>query len=158
LRPLPRAPNEKYHVHVRHPCALSEPRSYLAGRPESRQMFSDGKAYERLMGRWSQPVGEAFLDWLDGPQGVRCSDIGCGNGAFTEVLVKRCAPASVAAIDPSEGQLAYARKRPTTTMVQFRQSDSQALPYADGSFDAVAMALVITFIPDAAKAIAEMAR
>jgi ubiquinone/menaquinone biosynthesis C-methylase UbiE len=122
------------------------------------QMFSDGEAYERLMGRWSQPVGEAFLDWLDVPKGMRWLDVGCGNGAFTEVLVKRCAPASVAAIDPSEGQLAYARKRPTTTMAQFRQGDSQALPYADGSFDAVAMALVITFIPDAAKAIAEMAR
>src|SRR6476469_876769 len=113
------------------------------------QMFSDGEAYERLMGRWSQPVGEAFLEWLD---------VGCGNDAFTEILVKRCAPASVAAIDPSEGQLAYARKRPTTTMVQFRHGDSQALPYADCSFDAVVMALVITFIPDAAKAIAEMAR
>jgi ubiquinone/menaquinone biosynthesis C-methylase UbiE len=122
------------------------------------QMFSDGEAYERLMGRWSQPVGEAFLDWLDVPKGMRWLDVRCGNGAFTEVLVKRCAPASVAAIDPSEGQLAYARERPTTTMVQFRQGDSQALPYADGSFDAVAMALVITFIPDAAKGIAEMAR
>lgn len=122
------------------------------------QMFSDGEAYERLMGRWSQPVGEAFLEWLEVPKGVRWLDVGCGNGAFTEVLVKRCAPVSVAAIDPSEGQLAYARKRPSTTMVEFRQGDSQALPYADGSFDAVAMALVITFIPDAAKAVAEMAR
>ena len=35
------------------------------------QMFSDGEAYERLMGRWSQPVGEAFLNWLDVPKGVR---------------------------------------------------------------------------------------
>lgn len=130
----------------------------MAAMTDPGQMFSDGEAYERLMGRWSQPVGEAFLDWLDVPKGMRWLDVGCGNGAFTEVLVKRCAPASVAAIDPSEGQLAYARKRPTTTMVQFRQGDSQALPYADGSFDAVVMALVITFIPDAAKAIAEMAR
>ena len=113
----------------------------MAAMTDPGQMFSDGEAYERLMGRWSQPVGEAFLDWLDVPKGMRWLDVGCGNGAFTEVLVKRCAPASVAAIDPSEGQLAYARKRPTTTMVQFRQGDSQALPYADGSFDAVAMAL-----------------
>ena len=50
------------------------------------QMFSDGEAYERLMGRWSQPVGEAFLDWLDVPKGMRWLDVGCGNGAFTEVL------------------------------------------------------------------------
>jgi hypothetical protein len=28
-------------------------------------MFSDGKAYERLMGRWSGAVAEEFLDWLN---------------------------------------------------------------------------------------------
>ena len=39
-------------------------------------------------------------------------DIGCGNGAFTEVLIARCAPAAVTGVDPSEGQLAYARARP----------------------------------------------
>ena len=32
-------------------------------------------------------------------------DVGCGNGAFTEVLIARFAPAAVSAIDPSDGQL-----------------------------------------------------
>jgi hypothetical protein len=27
-------------------------------------LFDDGKAYERLMGRWSRVVGEKFLDWI----------------------------------------------------------------------------------------------
>ncbi len=31
-------------------------------------LFTDGKAYERLMGRWSQLAGARFLDWLDPPQ------------------------------------------------------------------------------------------
>ena len=35
------------------------------------QMFSDGKVYERMMGRWSRLVGEAFLDWLALPSGIR---------------------------------------------------------------------------------------
>jgi hypothetical protein len=26
------------------------------------QLFTDGKAYERLMGRWSRLAGAAFLD------------------------------------------------------------------------------------------------
>ena len=49
------------------------------------------------------------------------------------------------AIDPSDGQLEYARTRPGTKLAQFRLGDAQALPFADGSFDVASMALVITF-------------
>src|SRR5579859_6506445 len=122
------------------------------------QMFSDGKVYERMMGRWSKLAGRIFLDWLAPPQNLRWVEVGCGNGAFTEELIVRCAPAAVSAIDPSEGQLSFARARPGTTLAQFRRGDAQALPFADRSFDAAAMALVITFLPDPAKAVAEMAR
>ena len=72
---------------------------------EQRIRFDDGTAYERMMGRWSQLAGAIFLDWLAPPAGLRWLDVGCGNGAFTELLVERCAPASVQGIDPSEGQL-----------------------------------------------------
>jgi ubiquinone/menaquinone biosynthesis C-methylase UbiE len=122
------------------------------------QLFTDGKAYERLMGRWSSLAGEKFLDWLGAPKGLRWIDVGCGNGAFTEVLIARCAPNAVTGIDPSDGQLAYARTRPGTKLAQFRIADAQQLPFGDGSFDAASMALVITFLPDPLKAAAEMAR
>jgi SAM-dependent methyltransferase len=125
---------------------------------EERSLFTDGAAYERLMGRWSVLVGEVFLDWLAQPKSLRWLDVGCGNGAFTELLVARCAPAEVQGLDPSESQIAYARTRPGVGLAQFRQGDAQALPFADGSFDAAAMALVISFLPDPAKAVAEMAR
>ncbi len=122
------------------------------------QMFSDGKVYERMMGRWSKLAGRIFLDWLDPPQNLRWIEVGCGNGAFTDELIARCAPAAVSAIDPSEGQLAFARTRPGASLAQFQIGDAQALPFADRSFDAAVMALVITFVPDAAKAVSEMAR
>lgn len=122
------------------------------------QMFSDGKVYERMMGRWSKLAGRIFLDWLEPPQGLHWVEVGCGNGAFTEELIARCAPAAVSAIDPSEGQLTFARTRPGAALAQFRIGDAQALPFADRSFDAAVMALVITFVPDAAKAVSEMAR
>ena len=86
---------------------------------DDEKLFTDGKAYERRMGRWSRVVGEAFLDWLAVPKGLRWLDVGCGNGAFTEVLIARCAPAAVSAIDPSEGQLSYARARPRPSWRNF---------------------------------------
>jgi ubiquinone/menaquinone biosynthesis C-methylase UbiE len=125
---------------------------------EAANLFSDGKAYEQLMGRWSQIAGAKFLDWLDALKNLRWIDVGCGNGAFTEVLIARCAPAAVTGVDISEGQLAYARTRPGTKTAQFRVADAQTVPFADNSFDAASMALVITFIPDPLKAAAEMAR
>jgi len=120
--------------------------------------FTDGEAYERLMGRWSRHVGVQFLDWLDLPKGLRCLDVGCGNGAFTEVLAARVAPSELTGVDPSEEQLAFAEIREGAKLAQFRVGDAQALPFPDESFDVAIMALVITFVPDAAKAVAEMAR
>jgi len=57
--------------------------------------FEDGAAYERMMGTRSRLAGEIFLDWLAPPSALRWIDIGCGNGAFTELLVDRCAPVEV---------------------------------------------------------------
>ncbi|HKS28126.1 MAG TPA: methyltransferase domain-containing protein [Pyrinomonadaceae bacterium] len=120
--------------------------------------FKDGAAYERYMGKWSQLAGEAFLDWLAPRSGLRWLDVGCGNGAFTELLVERCAPLSVQGIDPSEEQLVYARRRPALRVAQFRQGDATALPFPDDTFNAAVMPLVIFFVPDPAKGVAEMAR
>src|SRR5580704_8851440 len=125
---------------------------------EVENFFTDGEANERRMGRWSRIVGGAFLDWLAVPNGLRWIDVGCGNGAFTEVLIARCAPSAVSAVDPSEGQLSYARTRPGTKMAEFRIGDALALPYPDRSFDAAAMALAISYVPDPVKAATEMTR
>jgi len=121
-------------------------------------IFTDGKAYERMMGRWSRLVGEQFLDWLAQPNGLRWLDVGCGNGAFTEELIARCDPKAVDGIDPSPEQISYARTRPGTKLAEFREAGAQALPFDDAAFDVAVMALVISFVPDPAKAVAEMAR
>src|SRR6476661_6906832 len=124
----------------------------------SQIQFEDGAAYERYMGKWSQLVGKTFLDWLAPKPGLRWLDVGCGNGAFTEMLVLRCAPVSVEGIDPSEAQLAYARTRSASRVARFRTGDAMALPFADDTFDAAVMPLVIFFVPGPAKGVAEMAR
>ncbi len=126
--------------------------------PEDRLHLADGANYERFMGRWSANVAEDFLGWLAQPNGLRWLDVGCGNGAFTEQIVARCAPSEVQGVDPSEGQLAYARSRSGIGNAQFRLGDAQALSFGNAEFDVAAMALVITAVPDQPRAIAEMRR
>jgi SAM-dependent methyltransferase len=120
--------------------------------------FTDGDAYERFMGRWSRAAGETFLDWLALPAGLRWLDVGCGTGAFTELLLARCAPSQVDGIDPSEDQIAFARKRQGAERARLRAGNALDLPYGDGEFDAATMALVISFVPDPTKAVSEMRR
>ena len=120
--------------------------------------YDDGAGYERYMGSWSRLAGEVFLDWLAPRPGLRWIDIGCGNGAFTELLVQRCAPAEVQGIDPSEAQLAFARARPGAGGAAFHQGDAMVLPFPQDRFDTAVMALVIFFVPDPAKGVAEMVR
>lgn len=125
---------------------------------EAPAYFTDGQAYERSMGRWSRLVGDQFLDWLALPKGLRWLDVGCGNGAFTEAIIARTAPAGVSGVDPSEGQLAFARVRSGAKSAQFQTAVAQALPFPDDRFDAAVMALVISFVPDPLQAAREMAR
>jgi SAM-dependent methyltransferase len=120
--------------------------------------FDDGAAYEDFMGKWSQLAGATFLRWLAPPERWRWVDVGCGNGAFTEMLLERCSAVRVEGIDPSPEQLAFARARLAAHPVRFQVGDAMALPYGDAEFDAAVMALVIFFVPEPARAVAEMAR
>lgn len=121
--------------------------------------FDDGAAYEIMMGKWSALAGERFLDWLDAPDGARWLDIGCGNGAFTELLFKRCRPAHVQGFDTAPAQLAYARKRfPADAPAIWTEADAMHLPVADATADIAVMALVLFFVPEPAVGVAEMCR
>ncbi len=120
--------------------------------------FNNGATYERYMGSWSRIAGVTFLDWLAPPAGAHWLDVGCGNGAFTELLITHYAPGAVDGLDPSIEQLAYAKAQPLLSDVNFHQGDAMALPFPDSSLDAAVMPLVIFFVPDPAKGVAEMAR
>ena len=87
--------------------------------------FDDGASYERYMGVWSQLVGAAFLEWLALPTGRRWLDVGCGNGAFTELLALHGAPAAVHGVDPSAAQLVFAQQRPALRDADLRDALSE---------------------------------
>jgi SAM-dependent methyltransferase len=118
--------------------------------------FDDAAAYEAYMGRWSRAIGEQFLTWLAPPRNARWLDIGCGTGAFIDLINRHCAPKTISGIDPSAAQVDYSRSK--FPQADLRVGDAMALPFDDGKFDVVASALVLHFIPDRAKAFAEMKR
>ncbi len=120
--------------------------------------FQDGGAYDAAMGVWSRLAGERFLQWMAPAPGLRWLDIGCGSGAFTELLMQTAHPATLHGVDPSEPQLAFARKRPALAGCDLRVGDAMQLPFADACFDAAVMALVLFFVPEPARGLAEMRR
>jgi SAM-dependent methyltransferase len=139
-----------------HDCHLLQEDRGMTELPKD--MFSDGAAYERLMGQWSRKAGIKFLDWWSPQAGLTWLDVGCGNGAFTEEILAHTKPASVIGIDPAPGQIEYASKRAGTSSASFQVGDAMALPFADGSFDVATMALVISFVPEPPKAVSELKR
>jgi SAM-dependent methyltransferase len=92
------------------------------------------------------------------PPGVRWLDVGCGTASFTELIVDRCSPASVFAIDPERAQIDHARHRPVADRAHFKVGDAQALPFPDCGFDIVVSGLVLNFVPNQARALSEMLR
>lgn len=120
--------------------------------------FEDGAAYERGMAPWSQKAGRIFLEWLAPEPGLDWLDVGCGNGAVTELILSEAAPASVHGIDPAPAQVDYARSRPGAAGVQFQVGDALALPFEAAQFDVATMALVLFFVPDPPRGVSEMVR
>jgi SAM-dependent methyltransferase len=118
--------------------------------------FDAADDYERFMGRWSRALGEKFLAWLNPAKGASWLDVGCGTGAFSELILKRCVPSKIAGIDPSPEQIDYVRK--LLPGHAFEVAGAEAMPFDDNSFDVVASALAIHFIPDRARGFAEMKR
>lgn len=131
----------------------------MSNSPNTEIVFDDGASYENMMGRWSMLVGDRFLDWIAPPEQARWVDVGCGNGAFTELIVQRCHPAHVQAFDPAPAQLEYARQRmPASAPVAWHEGSAMELPLADASCDVAVMALVLFFVPTPSVGVAEMCR
>jgi SAM-dependent methyltransferase len=112
--------------------------------------------YDRLMGRYLPTLAPAFADAAGVRAGMRVLDVGCGPGGLTSELVARVGPDAVAAIDPSPPFVRACLDR--NAGVDAREGVAEALPFDDGTFDAVVSSLVVGFLSDADAAAREMLR
>jgi SAM-dependent methyltransferase len=120
--------------------------------------WQSGEPYERYVGRWSRLVAREFVDWLDVPHGARWLDVGCGTGALTGVVLDRAAPAAVVGVDPSEGFVRHAKSHIGDGRAEFRVADARELPVSDGEADVAVAGLVLNFVPEPDRAVAEIWR
>src|SRR4051794_40541502 len=114
----------------------------MAQRPA--EVWAEGHAYERYMGRWSRQVAEVFVARLGGRNGLRWLDIGCGTGALTRAVAARRRPLAVVGLDRSTGFLRAARAA-APAPARFAVADASALPFRDAVFDAAVSGLALNF-------------
>jgi SAM-dependent methyltransferase len=122
------------------------------------EVWGVGAAYEPYVGRWSRVVAKEFLAWLNVKEEALWLDVGCGTGALSQTILKQAKPQGVTGVDSSEGFVNYARQQTSNTNANFVVGDARALHFADDSYDAAVSGLMLNFVPEPEKAVAEMAR
>lgn len=122
------------------------------------EQWTSGPAYEQWMGRWSRLLAEQFLQWLAIPPDARWLDVCCGSGVLTEAIAERCSPRSVAGVDASSAQIAFANQHRRRPGISFDLADALSIPFPDASFDVALCALGLNYIPDPIRALQEMQR
>jgi SAM-dependent methyltransferase len=115
-----------------------------------------GDMYDRFVGRYGVPLGDAMLDFAGARPGMRVLDVGCGTGALAGRAAALVGAANVAGADPSEPFVESCRRRVPEADV--RVAPAESLPFDDDSFDAVMAQLVVPFMSDAPQGVSEMAR
>lgn len=100
----------------------------------------------------------SYLGALPRP-GADVLEIGCGNGASTELVLRHARPRCLIGVDPSAGLLDRARDRFSgTPEVSFRTGDASATGMADASCDVVVAHTVYSHLEHPGAALAEAFR
>ncbi|MHC5083353.1 MAG: class I SAM-dependent methyltransferase, partial [Planctomycetota bacterium] len=85
------------------------------------------------------------------PAGAKVLEAGCGVGAQTRLLIKRCPNIGLTCIDISESQLETAKNlksQPGFENVTFQQENIHALSFADETFDHIFVCFVAEHLDD----------
>ena len=121
-------------------------------------VWAAGDLYEPYVGRWSRRVARELLNWLAVPERKDWLDVGCGTGALIQTIIETENPSSVIGIDPSPDYTEYAKALIVSPRARFEVGDAQSLPIDTASLDAAVAGLVLNFVAQPPRAVAEMAR
>ncbi len=143
-------------------CAVAVPGSVSVGADleavKRKQQATWSSGDFGVIGTTLQIVGESLCEALDLRAGSSVLDVAAGNGNVALAAARRwCAVTAtdyVPALLEDASRRAAGERLPLITQT----ADAEALPFADGSFDAVVSSFGVMFTPDHAKAASELWR
>jgi ubiquinone/menaquinone biosynthesis C-methylase UbiE len=119
-------------------------------------------AYEEGWRAQLEPAHSLMLDLVAPQPGERVLDVACGTGLVSFRLAEAVgARGAVVGTDISGEMIETARRFAAERDIanaSFERSDAEALPFADGSFDAAVCGLGLMYVPDPVKALGEIRR
>jgi SAM-dependent methyltransferase len=85
-------------------------------------------------------------------------DVGCGTGALSQTVLQLAAPAEVKGIDRAEGYVTFVREQIGDERASFEVGDAHALPLEPATYNVAISGLVLNFVAEPGRMVAEMAR
>jgi SAM-dependent methyltransferase len=111
-----------------------------------------------VVGTTLQLVGESLCEAIDLRAGERVLDVACGNGNAALAAARRFGRVTGLDYVPALLAKAQARALAEGLALDLHEGDAEALPFADGSFDAVVSTFGVMFAPNHVASAAELAR
>lgn len=113
------------------------------------------------MNNGHRPLSAWAMPHLPLAEDAHVLDVGCGGGANLAVLLKRCPQGFIDGLDYSAESVAVSRKKNAKELGRrcaVIQGDVGALPYEDGTYDAVTAFETVYFWPNLSRAFLEILR
>jgi ubiquinone/menaquinone biosynthesis C-methylase UbiE len=117
-----------------------------------------GRLLMGAMGPGTRDEHRIALDMLDVAPGERVLDVACGPGNFTRDFASAAGEGLVVGIDASQTMLARAIANNTSVNTAYVRGDACALPFRDGSFDAICCFAALYLIERPMQALEEIVR
>lgn len=113
-----------------------------------------GEAYDVFTPQASARLVESFVALSGLAAGARVADLGCGSGAFTQLLAQM--GYDCIGLDLSAKLLAIGRRK--YPQLRFTAGDIEQLPFADASLDGILLSGVVHHLPDPSRCAGEVFR
>lgn len=117
-----------------------------------------GRLLMGLTGPGTEEEHQMALEMLSIDPGDRVLDVACGPGNFTRDFARAASEGIVVGIDASASMLDVAVRDTDQANVAYLRGDACALPFRDGSFNAICCFAALYLIEEPMRALAEITR
>jgi ubiquinone/menaquinone biosynthesis C-methylase UbiE len=125
---------------------------------KTKQQAAWSSADYSVVGTTLQIVGEELCEALDLRSGQKVLDVAAGNGNVSLAAARRWCDVVSTDYVPDLLQHGRARASAEGLAIAFKEADAEALPFADGAFDAVVSTFGVMFTPNQGLAAGELLR